>query len=207
MRSTLARAAARSGGALLEVVLPFGPALADAGAVAAAYEEALKIAGGGGKIKLAVIDHCISFPPVIMPVAQLCSLFRSGRARAREGGCGGATGRTRSAAAQRRPAALGRAPVSHEADVTPLACSCPTPPPLGCREAGVPVLVDGAHGLGALPGLDVPALGADYYVSNAHKWLVGGQGGVAGRACWQVCRRGVCMRGCRAAALPGHTDG
>jgi len=40
-----------------------------------------------------------------------------------------------------------------------------------CREAGIPVLVDGAHALGALPDLDVPALGCQYYVSNAHKWL------------------------------------
>ena len=38
-----------------------------------------------------------------------------------------------------------------------------------CRPQGIPVLVDGAHAPGAL-AVNIPALGADYYSANLHKW-------------------------------------
>ena len=38
------------------------------------------------------------------------------------------------------------------------------------EEAGVCVVVDGAHGPGAVP-FDVPSLGAPFYTANCHKWL------------------------------------
>lgn len=43
------------------------------------------------------------------------------------------------------------------------------------RDAGTPVLLDGAQGIGAVP-VDVAALGCDYYAGSGQKWLCGPQG-------------------------------
>lgn len=41
----------------------------------AAFEAAL--AAGGKRLRVAVLDLILSFPPVILPVQRLCKMFRS----------------------------------------------------------------------------------------------------------------------------------
>jgi hypothetical protein len=52
-------------------------ALLDEDAIVAAYAAAAAAARkAGGKVRLAMIDHCVSFPPVVMPVARICDALR-----------------------------------------------------------------------------------------------------------------------------------
>ena len=44
-----------------------------------------------------------------------------------------------------------------------------------CASRGIPVFIDGAHGLGAFD-LSLADLGADFYTGNAHKWLCAPKG-------------------------------
>ena len=44
-----------------------------------------------------------------------------------------------------------------------------------CHQKGVMVLIDGAHALGQIP-LNIPKIGADFYVANGHKWLYSPKG-------------------------------
>ena len=76
------------------------------------------------------------------------------------------------AAAMNRPVRLAVLDqiVSQTALVLPLARMIPA-----ARPAGALVLIDGAHGPGHV-ALDAPALGADWYVGNAHKWLFAARG-------------------------------
>lgn len=111
VRSTLARAAAAAGAGLLELSFELED-LMDEERILGCFRAAL--AAGGRRLKLAVVDHVVSFPPVVLPVAQICSM---------------------------------------------------------CRDAGVPVLADGAHAVGSLPDLALPSLGCTYYTSNLHKWM------------------------------------
>ncbi|CAK0779160.1 hypothetical protein CVIRNUC_004708 [Coccomyxa viridis] len=79
VRNALARAAGRAGAGLLQVQLPIEVLRRGPKAVHAAFREALS--QHRGRVKLAVIDHVASFPPVLFDVKALCSLCRGSGAK------------------------------------------------------------------------------------------------------------------------------
>ena len=72
------------------------------------------------------------------------------------------------------------------------------------RPTGVPVLLDGAQGLGAVP-VDVRALGCDFYAASGQKWLCGpnGTGYLYVRA--ELRRRAARRRGRATSRSPTRT--
>jgi hypothetical protein len=79
VKNALARAAAKAGAGLLEVLLPLLTLQQGPKAVQAAFQQALQ--AHPGRVKLAVIDHVASFPPVEFDVKRLCSLCKASGAR------------------------------------------------------------------------------------------------------------------------------
>lgn len=75
----MARAAARSGASLLEVLLPLAVLQRGDAGVIDAFRQGL--AAARGRVKLAVLDHIGSFPPVRFPVEELCRLCRAAGAK------------------------------------------------------------------------------------------------------------------------------
>lgn len=107
VRSALARAAARAGASLAEIEFTL-EALSDEAGIVEAFASAARVAtAAGGRAALAVVDHCVSFPPVVMPVKGICDALRcGGAARVMGGGAAARAGRARRAG--RRAAPRGR---------------------------------------------------------------------------------------------------
>ncbi|GIL58989.1 hypothetical protein Vafri_13974 [Volvox africanus] len=80
VKSTLARVAAAAGASILEVQLGLEELLRPELTVDA-VKAALDAVGGGRRVRLAVLDHVISFPPVVLPVSELVTVCKQVGAR------------------------------------------------------------------------------------------------------------------------------
>jgi selenocysteine lyase/cysteine desulfurase len=107
--------ATRAGANIFEVTVPFPVSSSEQ--ILRTFEETLvreKHDNPTQRIRLAVFDHIVSMPTMILPISKLVKL---------------------------------------------------------CRSYGVEqIFIDGAHGIGNL-NLDMQEIGADYYMSNVHKWM------------------------------------
>jgi L-cysteine desulfhydrase len=142
VKTAVGRAAAAGGATVVEVQFDVACAL-DPLLLVSRVRAA--IAAGGGSIRAAVLDHVVSFPPVVLPLSELIAVCRKVRTPATDP-CG-----------VRGPHTLRS--FSH-------ASMC------GVQNKCVSI-IDGAHGIGNEPDLDVGryTLYPDAYVTNLHKWL------------------------------------
>ena len=74
VKNLMARYAAAGGAQLLVVQLPLDTLQGGGDAILAAFAAAL--AAYGSRVKLAVLDHVVSFPPVRLPIAAIIELCR-----------------------------------------------------------------------------------------------------------------------------------
>ncbi|GFR47698.1 hypothetical protein Agub_g9450 [Astrephomene gubernaculifera] len=75
VRSSIARVAAAAGASILEVQLGLAE-FQRPDTIVAAVQSSLQAVGGRRRVRLAVLDHVVSFPPIVMPVRQLAALCK-----------------------------------------------------------------------------------------------------------------------------------
>lgn len=79
MKNLIARRAAAAGAQVLVVELPLQVVQQGRKGMLAAFKAALE--AHGSRVKLAVLDHVVSFPPVRLPVADITCMCRAAGAK------------------------------------------------------------------------------------------------------------------------------
>ena len=80
MKNAVARTTARHGAGMLEVQLPLATLQRGSAGILGAWRAALEATlrpEGGSRVKLAIIDHIASFPPVHMPVQEMAAACKA----------------------------------------------------------------------------------------------------------------------------------